>query len=67
MSMDESIRDHLEAIATQRDVGRLLGATSISDRSFPPALQWVRRWYPLRAAAMLPDCSCASGRCFTCN
>jgi hypothetical protein len=67
MSMGEPIRDHLDAIAGARDVARLLDATSAADRSFPPALQWVSRWYPLRAVAMVPACSCAAGRCMTCN
>lgn len=67
MSMDEPIRDHLEAIAAARHVPRLLDAGSSADRSFPVALQWVRRWYPMRAAGLVPECSCAAGRCMTCN
>jgi hypothetical protein len=67
MSMNEPIRDHLEAIDAERDVPRLLDATSIADRSWPVALQWVRLWYPLRAAAMMPRCTCAVGRCAACN
>ena len=67
MSMSEPIRDHLDAIASARDVSRLLDAMSMADRSYPPALQWVRRWYPLKAAGVLPACSCATGRCATCN
>ena len=67
MSMDEPIRDHLEAIAAGRDVALLLGAASGDDRLHPPALEWVRRWGPSRAAATLPGCGCAAGRCTTCN
>jgi hypothetical protein len=65
--MNEPIRDHLAAIDAARDVPRLLSAGSVADRSFPVALQWVRRWHPLRAVTTLPACSCATGRCATCN
>jgi hypothetical protein len=65
--MDEPIRDHIEAIATARDVGRLLRGGSPADRSHPAALEWVRRWRPDGAAAALPGCSCAAGRCALCN
>jgi hypothetical protein len=67
LRMHETIRHHMEAIATARHVPRLLDAASVVDRSRPVALQWVGRWYPLRAAAMVPACSCAAGRCLTCN
>lgn len=67
MSMDEPIRDHLEAIAAGRDVPRLLQAAGRADQAHPAALEWVRRWRPARAHALMPDCSCAAGRCATCN
>lgn len=64
--MDE-IRHHLEAIASARHVPRLMDAASVVDRSRPVALQWVSRWHPLLGAKMVPACSCAAGRCLTCN
>jgi hypothetical protein len=63
----EPIRNHIEAIASARDVGRLLRAGSPEDRTHPAALEWVRRWRPDRAGATLPGCSCAVGRCTLCN
>ncbi|HEX6391438.1 MAG TPA: hypothetical protein VFZ89_18385 [Solirubrobacteraceae bacterium] len=65
--MHEPIRQHLAAIATRRDVDRLLGAASADDHTQPYALEWVRRWGPIRAGASLPDCSCDAGRCVVCN
>jgi len=65
--MHEPIRQHLEAIATRRDVGRLLGAASPADHTQPFAREWVRRWGPVRTGAALPDCSCDDGHCGVCN
>ena len=35
----------------------------------PSAAEWVRRWYPERAAVanQLPVCGCAAGHCAVCN
>jgi hypothetical protein len=66
MSMDEPIRNHIEAIAAARDVPRLLVAVS-GDRTHPVAREWVRRWRPARAAVAVAVCSCATGRCALCN
>jgi|1185.fasta_scaffold200403_2 hypothetical protein len=38
-----------------------------SDRSVPPAAEWVRRWGPNRQVALPLDCSCSAGRCAVCN
>jgi hypothetical protein len=67
MSMNEPIREHLEAIDAARDVSRLLRGASTADRTLPAARDWVRRWGPSRTAAIVPDCSCAVGRCGLCN
>jgi hypothetical protein len=37
------------------------------DRSEPGALEWVRRWGPVRVVPVPPVCSCAIGRCRLCN
>jgi hypothetical protein len=65
--MYEPIRQHLTAIATRRDVSRLLDAASGDDHTQPVAREWVRRWGPVRAGTSLPDCSCDAGRCTVCN
>jgi hypothetical protein len=65
--MYEPIRQHLAAIATRRDVERLLGAVSGDDRTQPAAREWVRRWGPVRPGTSLPGCSCHAGRCSVCN
>jgi hypothetical protein len=67
MGAHEPIRQHLHAIAAQRDLGRLLGAASGDDHTQPAAREWVRRWGPARLGATLPGCSCAAGRCTVCN
>jgi hypothetical protein len=67
MSMDESIRDHLEAIDAARDVKRLLRGGAHADRTHPVALEWLRRWRPTGTLTVVPDCSCAVGRCAVCN
>lgn len=64
--MDE-LRDHLQAIAARRHDAHLLRAARPLDRTEPAALEWVRRWGPAPHGAALPECSCAAGRCVTCN
>jgi hypothetical protein len=38
-----------------------------SDRTDRVAIEWVRRWGPSRLRAAKLECSCAIGRCGTCN
>lgn len=38
-----------------------------AERSQPLAAQWLRRWGPARGYAVTRACSCAAGRCATCN
>jgi hypothetical protein len=70
------IREHIAAAGTGGDrqartviariaIGCWPGGTE--DRSEPAALAWGRRWRPASAAAPLPVCSCAAGRCGVCN
>jgi len=33
----------------------------------PVALQWLRRWRPMRLVYEPPECACATGRCGVCN
>jgi hypothetical protein len=37
------------------------------DRSVPVAREWLRRWAPRAFVLPLPACTCAAGRCATCN
>jgi hypothetical protein len=37
------------------------------DRTQPAALAWVKQWRPQRLGAVLPECTCARGRCTSCN
>lgn len=67
MGMHEPIRDHVDAIDRARDLSRLLGAAPSADGTHPSAREWVRRWSPERAAAVLPVCACAAGPCAVCN
>ena len=67
MAMNEPIKQHLDAIASRRDVTLLLGAMPGDERTVPAAREWVRRWGPARHNAALPDCSCDAGRCSVCN
>ena len=77
MCMD---REHLHAhiqIAARRDspeawrmAARMLRACwpgGPDDRTEPAARGWLSRWHPTAAAAALPACECASGRCAVCN
>lgn len=38
-----------------------------ADRSRPLAAQWLRRWRPARGYPVTRACTCAAGRCATCN
>lgn len=38
-----------------------------TDRTAPAAREWLRRWLPRGLPAQPPACSCAAGRCATCN
>ena len=40
---------------------------AVFDATRPAALEWVRRWGPVRLAAPRPDCACATGTCGWCN
>jgi hypothetical protein len=75
MDHDE-LRHHLDAAGaplragTRSLVTRLAARCwpgGVEDRSDRAALQWVRRWRPERAGAVLPACSCAVGHCAVCN
>jgi hypothetical protein len=53
-----------------RMAGRILGNCwpgGPNDRTEPAARGWLSRWHPAAAAAPLPACECASGRCLVCN
>lgn len=63
----DPLRHHIEGIAQQRDVARLLRGAVTGDRTEPVAREWVRRWGPSPFATVLSDCSCAVGRCALCN
>ncbi len=65
--MDESIRDHLDAIDCARDVPRLLGTVEFADGTHAAGREWVRRWGPTQTLAVVPACACAAGRCGICN
>lgn len=64
--MDE-LGHHLRAITARTYEQRVLRAAAAADRSEPAAREWVRRWRPQPASVALPECSCAQGRCATCN
>ncbi|MBI5104765.1 MAG: hypothetical protein HZB46_07250 [Solirubrobacterales bacterium] len=51
--------------ALDRLVGRCWPAGG--DRIEPGALAWVLGWGPNRTVASVPACTCAAGRCGTCN
>jgi hypothetical protein len=72
----DPIRHHIEAAAvrteldTRRLTSRIVGLCwpgGAEDRTERVALDWVRRWSPASAGAMLPVCSCARGNCVVCN
>jgi hypothetical protein len=62
-----------DAARSRRERSRVLGLLSAAcwpgggDRYEPAARAWVRAWGPAPAAAPLPACDCASGRCGVCN
>ena len=64
--MDE-LGHHVQAIAARTHEERVLRGAAAADRSEPAAREWVRRWRPQPAAVALPACSCALGRCASCN
>lgn len=73
---DPRIAEHIEWIAARGapDTEQLVAAMlrhcwpdASGGRSEPEARDWVRRWGPHRADALIPECSCAEGRCRICN
>jgi hypothetical protein len=38
-----------------------------ADRTSPNGREWLRRWGPARRDVALPVCTCATGRCASCN
>jgi hypothetical protein len=75
MNHDE-IREHIQSAAVRQSAERRrLTARMLrrcwpggaEDRTEPAARNWIRRWRPAKGAAILPACSCASGRCVLCN
>jgi anti-sigma factor RsiW len=68
IAMDhDEIRRHIEAASTRSLAPRILRDARQEDRLDRAALGWLRRWRPARAAAAVPVCSCAAGRCSVCN
>jgi hypothetical protein len=67
----QSFMARILRLATEHGASSPLGAHlatgSANDRHEPAAAEWVRRWRPARAAAPLPSCACAAGRCGICN
>ena len=73
---DDPIRDHILAIDSrpEAETRRLMVHVQHAcwpaggeDRMNTAACAWLRQWRPARAAAALPTCSCATGRCVICN
>jgi hypothetical protein len=73
---DNELRHHIDAAGGHLRAGTRSAILSIAARCWPggvedrsnrAALQWVRRWRPERAGAVLPACSCAAGHCAVCN
>ena len=70
------LRQHIESVAGRKKSAPC-GVTSRAlafcwpggseDRIDRAALEWFRRWRPERAGIVLPECSCATGRCLLCN
>jgi hypothetical protein len=74
--VDDSWQDHIRAVGRRSSSEEDELTTGMlrrcwpgghADRSEPAALEWVRRWRPIRATAGLPACVCAAGRCAVCN
>ena len=66
---DPGIATHIESVSSRAgpDTDRLLSAMlcfcwpgGSGDRTEPAAREWVRRWGPRRAGAIMPVCSCAA-------
>jgi hypothetical protein len=75
MDRDE-LRQHIDSAAlgdgpTARELASLILAEcwpgGPEDRTERAAFEWLRQWHPHPAAAQLPRCSCATGRCVLCN
>lgn len=73
---DDFIREHIARLAAKDDqtdrllmldVAEYCWPGGACDRTEPVARRWLRLWRPARAAAVLPVCSCAAGRCAVCN
>lgn len=60
------VRDDAETASLVRRIQRACWPGG-ADRTEPSARSWLQRWRPARAAAPLPSCSCAAGRCLVCN
>jgi hypothetical protein len=76
MRDEDHIREHIETVATRdaletaslaRRIQRTCWPGGHGDRIEPYARRWLQRWRPARAAAPIPTCSCARGRCAVCN
>jgi hypothetical protein len=76
MRDEDRIRKHIATVdarddaATQTLIRRWQRACwpgGSGDRTEPSARRWLERWRPARAAAPVPSCSCADGRCIVCN
>jgi hypothetical protein len=72
----DKLRELISAAASGRgpDAGgvtsRILAACwpgGSEDRTERAALEWVRRWRPQTVVAVVPRCSCVTGRCAACN
>ncbi len=73
---DDFIREQIEALADRGANGQrvtfgwILAACwpgGPADRAHPAAMSWLRHWHPTKAAANIPLCTCATGRCRVCN
>jgi len=60
-------RSEVQTAALGASLQRRCWPGGIADRSEPAALPWVRRWGPTRLTPLPPECTCAEGRCLTCN
>jgi hypothetical protein len=73
MDHDE-LREHIESATGGTQLRQLTSRMFAScwpggsqDRTERVAAQWLRRWRPEKAGAVLPACSCLSGHCPVCN
>jgi hypothetical protein len=60
-------RSPIERKELEADLLARLWPRGVCDRSEPSALEWLRRWGPVRRGAEVLGCSCALGRCAVCN